>query len=150
MKKFILLLCIFFLSLTVFSQGSGIGLGVIIGEPTGLSAKIWTRDNTAVDGALAWSFVGNGYVHLHADMLMHSFAIDVDQGQLPLYLGIGAKLEVGSNLGLGVRVPFGIAYLFDSAPIDVFLELVPVLNLIPSTTFSFEGGIGIRYFFKTD
>ena len=147
MKKVILLLCTMFLSLSTFSQGEGIGLGVIIGEPTGLSAKMWTGDHTAVDAALAWSLVGNGYIHLHADMLMHSFAIEVDQGQLPVYFGIGAKLDLASNLGLGVRIPFGMAYLFESASIDVFVELVPILNLIPATTFSFEGGIGIRYFF---
>ena len=120
---------------------------MIIGEPTGLSAKIWTGDHTAVDAALAWSLVGNGYLHLHADMLMHSFVIEVDQGQLPVYFGIGAKLDLASNLGLGVRVPFGMAYLFESVSIDVFVELVPILNLIPATTFSIEGGIGILYFF---
>lgn len=147
MKKVILLTCLFFLSLSVLSQSSGIGLGVIIGEPTGLSAKMWTSEKTALDAALAWSLVGNGYIHLHADMLMHSFAIEVDQGQLPVYFGIGAKLDLASNLGLGVRVPFGMAYLFESAPIDIFIELVPILNLIPATTFSIEGGIGIRYFF---
>lgn len=147
MKRVILLLCAIFFSLSAVSQGDGIGLGVIIGEPTGLSAKMWTGDHTAIDAALAWSLVGNGYIHLHADMLMHSFAIEVDQGQLPVYFGIGAKLDLASNLGLGVRVPLGIAYLFESVPIDVFAELVPILNLIPATKFSVEGGIGIRYFF---
>lgn len=147
MKRIILISSVIFLSLNAFSQDSGLGLGVLIGEPTGLSAKIWTGDKTAVDAGAAWSFVGNGFLHLHADMLMHSFTIDVDKGQLPLYYGLGAKLVLANELGLGVRIPVGMAYLFESAPFDIFIELVPVLDLIPATTFNFEGGIGARYFF---
>ena len=147
MKRAVLLILATFISIVAYSQRTGIGLGVILGEPTGLSAKMWTSENTAVDAALAWSFVGNGFIHVHADILMHSFSIEVDQGSLPVYFGIGAKLDLASNLGLGVRIPFGLAYLFESAPIDLFIELVPILNLIPGTKFSVEGGIGVRYFF---
>lgn len=147
MKKLILISFAILLSLNALSQGSGLGLGLIIGEPTGLSAKIWTSEKTAVDAGVAWSFVDNGFLHLHADMLLHSFVIDVDKGQLPLYYGLGAKLVLANDLGLGIRIPFGMAYLFESAPIDIFIELVPVLDLIPATTFNFEGGIGARYYF---
>jgi hypothetical protein len=31
------------------------GLGLILGEPTGLSLKYWFDEERAVDGALAWS-----------------------------------------------------------------------------------------------
>lgn len=147
MKRIIFLLSIAFIFLRAYSQDSGVGVGVVLGEPTGLSGKIWTGEKTAIDAALAWSFAGSGYIHMHSDLLIHSFAIDVHQGQLPLYLGIGAKLEIGSRFGAGIRVPFGIAYLFDSAPVDAFFELVPVFNLIPATVISLEGGVGIRYFF---
>ncbi len=147
MKKLILFTFSIFLSIHMIAQDSGLGLGVLIGEPTGLSAKMWTSEKTAVDAGVAWSFLGTGFLHLHADMLFHSYAIDVDKGKLPLYFGVGAKLVLASNLGLGVRVPLGIAYLFESAPVDIFVELVPVLDLVPATDISFEGGIGVRYFF---
>lgn len=147
MKKTIFLLCITFILQNAYSQDSGVGIGVVLGEPTGLSGKIWTGEKTAIDAALAWSFAGRGFIHMHADLLIHSFAIDVDQGQLPLYLGIGAKLEIGSSFGAGIRVPLGVAYLFESAPVDAFFELVPVFNMIPATVISLEGGVGIRYFF---
>ncbi|MFO7933616.1 MAG: hypothetical protein R6U78_06005 [Bacteroidales bacterium] len=38
-------------------------------------------------------------------------------------------------------------FLFESAPIDIFLEVVPTLELLPATGISFEGGIGARFFF---
>ena len=147
MKKLFLISFTILLSLNVLSQNSGLGIGVIIGEPTGLSAKMWTSEKTAIDAGLAWSFIGSGFLHIHADMLMHSFAIDVDKGQLPIYFGLGAKLVLANDLGLGVRIPVGMSYLFESAPIDIFIELVPVLDLVPATAFTFEGGVGIRYFF---
>jgi len=37
-------------------QTSGFGVGVILGEPTGISVKNFISRSTAVDGALAWSF----------------------------------------------------------------------------------------------
>ena len=147
MKKLILIAIATIVSLNVAAQNTGLGLGVIIGEPTGLSAKLWTSEKTAIDAGVAWSFVNSGFLHIHADMLIHSFVIDVDKGKLPLYFGVGGKLVLANELGLGVRIPLGMAYLFDSAPIDIFLELVPVLELLPATAIGFEGGIGVRYFF---
>ena len=146
-KKTIFLILVSFISLSVYSQGSGLGLGIIIGEPTGLSAKMWTSEKTAIDAGIAWSFVGSGYMRVHADMLVHNFSIDVDKGQLPIYFGLGAKLLLASDLGLGVRIPVGIAYLFESAPFDIFVEVVPGLDLLPGTDFGIDGAMGVRYFF---
>ena len=42
-------------------------LGVILGEPTGLSAKYWMSQETALDFGAAWSFKGDGQFHLHVD-----------------------------------------------------------------------------------
>jgi hypothetical protein len=38
--------------------------------------------------------------------------------------------------------------MFSNAPVDIFVELVPILNLAPSTDFDFNGGIGARYWFN--
>ena len=80
------------------ARPSGIGLGVIIGEPTGLSAKAWLSDNTAADAGAAWSVWG-GYqaLHIHADFLLHSFNVfPVDPGELPLYYGVGGRIKLAA------------------------------------------------------
>jgi hypothetical protein len=41
----------------------------------------------------------------------------------------------------------GLAYLFDGAPVDVFLEAAPTMSLIPDTDFDFDAAIGARYWF---
>jgi len=134
--------------LNILAQADGIGVGIILGEPTGLSGKLWLTEKTAADAAVAWSMWDGGALHVHADFLVHSFnLINVSQGQLPLYFGIGARVKLSDDPMVGVRVPVGLAYLFGSAPIDVFLELVPILDLVPATDFDFNSAIGIRYFF---
>jgi len=67
-----------------------VGLGVIVGEPTGISGKLWLSGKTAIDGAVAWSFDKNAKLQVHGDFLIHKFdLIIVDKGRLPLYYGIG-------------------------------------------------------------
>jgi hypothetical protein len=147
MKKFVFLFFMAGISFQALAQDNGFGLGIIVGEPTGLSAKVWTTEHTALDAAMAWSFVGNGFLRLHSDLLFHRHLIEVKQGQLPVYFGAGAKLGFSSNLELGIRIPLGIAYHFESAPFEAFLELVPVFNLLPKTSIGMDGGIGVRYYF---
>ena len=93
MKKFILFAFLTLFSVGMYAQDNGLGLGVVFGEPTGLSGKVWTSERTAVDAAVAWSFVGAGWLHIHTDFLIHNFdIIDVSKGSLPLYFGVGAYL----------------------------------------------------------
>jgi hypothetical protein len=35
----------------------------------------------------------------------------------------------------------------DGTPLDIFLEIVPILDLAPKVGFDFNGAIGIRYYF---
>lgn len=141
----------------ITAQDHGFGLGIILGEPTGFSAKAWTSKDNAFDFALAWSF--NNYHHndnhndgsilLQADYVWHFFnAITVSKGKLPIYVGIGARVVLADDASFGIRIPVGIDYLFADAPIDIFLELVPIMDLSPETDFGIGGGIGIRYWFN--
>jgi hypothetical protein len=148
MKKLFLIAFVSLFATGVFAQNSGLGLGVVFGEPTGLSAKMWTSQRTAVDAAVAWSFVGTGWLHIHTDFLIHNFdLINVSEGSLPVYFGVGAYLGLSSDLAFGARIPFGIAYHFEGAPVEIFAELVPGLGLLPEIQFYVGGGIGIRYYF---
>jgi len=147
-KYIIVLLSVFFLS-NINAQSKGIGLGLIIGEPTGISFKYWTGSTTAFDAALAWSFIDEGAFHIHGDYIFHNMRlISVPEGTLPFYYGIGARIKTANDTKLGVRVPLGLAYLFSNAPVDIFLEVVPILDLMPKTDFSINAAIGARYFFN--
>jgi hypothetical protein len=133
------------------AQGSGVGLGVIVGEPTGLSLKFWQSRTTAIDVAAAWSFADQSAFHLHGDVLFHKFdALKVEKGQLPFYFGIGGRVKFTDNDTLvGIRIPLGLDYLFGGGtPLDVFVEIVPIVDLAPSTDASLNGSLGLRYWFR--
>lgn len=126
------------------------GAGLILGEPTGASLKYWLNDTMAWDGAVGWSFYDETDLYLHSDVLWHKFDIvSVPHGKLPLYLGVGGRVKFRDERDdrLGVRVPVGATYMLDNAPVDVFLEVAPVIDFTPSTRGGFTAGIGARFWF---
>jgi len=130
------------------AQNKGFGLGIILGEPTGISFKHWTGHKTALVGAVAWAFGHENAFHLHLDYTLHNFRlIKAERHSIPFYYGIGFRFKDEHKDRLGVRFPLGIIYMFDDAPIDIFLEIVPIFDLIPKTALSFNAGIGARYYF---
>jgi hypothetical protein len=164
MKHFtyaILTLCLFFAVQSSAARDHDFGLGFMVGEPTGISAKLWTSSVNAFDFGLGWSIGGDrigsykGYynggsrVHFHMDYLWHSFEAIHSSERFPLYYGIGGRINSGAgyDASAAVRGVFGIAWLPHNTPIDVFLELVPSLQLTSSTGFGMDAAIGARYFF---
>ncbi|MBK7631541.1 MAG: outer membrane beta-barrel protein [Ignavibacteriales bacterium] len=144
----ILLITIF--SGAAFAQSNGFGLGIILGEPTGISVKYWTTSSTAFDFGLGYSLKKNSRLHLHADYLFHVKNLAHTTENISFYYGPGARLRVVENgdSRLGFRFDVGLVWIPRNAPVDVFLEIAPLLDIIPQTDFSVNGGIGIRYFFN--
>ncbi len=149
-KLFPIIVVIFlFLSINNYGQDHGFGIGAMIGEPTGISAKYWLNNINALDFGLAYSFVRkNSAVSLHADYLYHAFDVIKSTHRIPLYYGFGARMRFisGSDNAFGVRGVVGLAWLGEQAPFDVFLEVVPVFNLFPSTSLNLDAAIGARYY----
>ncbi|MFQ5650172.1 MAG: hypothetical protein ACE5IY_09555 [bacterium] len=134
----------------VLAQGRGFGLGIILGEPTGISGKRWLSANTAFDFAAAWSLREDNSLTLHANYLSHNFhLIKVDAGSLPFYYGIGGRIRFDDHDDrFGIRVPLGLNYHFRDITLDAFLEVVPILDLAPETEFDINAALGLRYFFR--
>lgn len=138
--------------MTAHAQRTGgpFGMGIIIGEPTGLDLKYFVSGSNAIEGAVAWSLSGRNNLHLQAEYLYHRYdLIKVEKGRLPLFFGVGGRVEFREHADdlVGIRIPVGLAYEFDNAPFDVFGELVPLLDLAPDTDFDLEGAIGARFYF---
>lgn len=141
------------------AQSSGTGVGVILGEPTGLSLKHWVAADRAVDAAVAWSLSDENAFHLHADYLFHRFdALSQDRsGRAILYYGLGARVHFDEEQGgrhdkeettAGIRFPVGMDVLLPKTPIGLFLELVPVLEVAPDTDLDWDAALGLRFFFR--
>ncbi|MDY0004034.1 MAG: DUF3996 domain-containing protein [Polyangia bacterium] len=140
-----------------------IGIGGMLGAPTGLSLKVYFNPRHALDFGLGVGYWGGATVLVHGDYKLHFPLVRAPDFDLPLYFGVGAKLTLwftdhdhrywGSwgghdgYVGVGIRVPVGIAFNLNRIPLDFFLEVVPGVGLFPGIGFFVDGAIGVRYYF---
>jgi hypothetical protein len=138
------------------------GLGLIVGEPTGLSAKLYLSDDTAVDAAVGWAMFGGGF-HVHADYLWHPWVLESrDSFVLPAYVGLGGRLMqhrrgrgAGNDVHLGARAVVGMLFDFKDVPLDVFAEVAGVFEYRlggddpdhRGFALALNAGAGVRYYF---
>jgi hypothetical protein len=161
MKKIAIVFVLLILTNTASAAQDGIGLGVILGEPTGVTFKTWIDGKTAIDAAAAWSFSGNNAFQLHADYLIHPFDMPKPRevsGKVSFYYGFGGRIKLQESASgksqeetadlLGIRFPVGFSHVLAKAPVEFFAEIVPVLNIVPDTDVDLDGAIGARYYFK--
>jgi len=180
MQKFILLVITLFCLSTYHAEAakkaarrapsghSGeLGLGFILGEPTGLTAKYFVDTKHAIDFGLAYSF--GSFVLIYIDYLWHYYdpfrssrkKSDKFLRQLSLYVGAGGALLIAgsstsnraftnngrNSVGVGFRIPLGIEWRPGDPSIGIHLELAPGIGLVPGLYGFLMGGIGIRYYF---
>ena len=134
------------------------GVGVILGDPTGLSAKYNLDSVQAIDLGIGWSFTGNGRLHVHGDYLRHVRGIfDIESASFDLHYGIGGRFKLresdskksknDTDPKIGLRLPVGLDYTFQNVPIETFVEAALIVDLAPTTQADFNAGIGARWFF---
>ena len=117
--------CILLTSST-YAQKS-FGLGIILGEPTGLSAKLWTGSSNAFDFGVAWSFGGSGHLLVQADYVWHSSLTKASSGGLALYYGIGGRVVFADDPDAGIYV-FGCPFCFFNKEISSCNCCIPWLR----------------------
>jgi len=154
MKKILFALLI---TIPVILHGANLGVGVILGSPTGLSLKYLVSRSSALAAHAGWSFHDNPGIHITGDY-QHLFpmVIETEEGtaidDFTPYIAAGGRFRfeeveaTGDNeFHLGLRVGGGIEY--NIARFGIFLEVLPVVDLIPSTDFDIEGGLGFLFYF---
>ena len=150
-NKFYYLSLVIFLVVLITSSpilAQSWGIGIMIGEPTGISYKIWQNKTIAWAGGVAWALGQQWKLHLHADYLFHNYNFHLTKEiKIITHLGLGGKFKIEES-AIGIRVPLGLNYIFANAPLDCFFEIVPILDLIPATEFWLGAALGVRLYFK--
>jgi hypothetical protein len=134
-----------------------LGLGIIIGEPTGITAKLYLADDQAIQVAIGGSFIADAW-QLHGEYVLHPWILqDRDTFVLPVYVGPGLRFmrynegraSDDAHYAVGLRAVIGLLFDFKNVPLDVFVEIGGVLEYDFSDGAGIGGniGAGIRYYF---
>jgi hypothetical protein len=153
-------------SATEVGYSRKIGLGFVLGDPTGLSGKYWVGPTNAFDFALGFTNYGAGIgaaCYRDANGVEHcqgyfNTSINIDYlwqsnivrggAQLDWYIGGGGRVLIfgGSGFNLGIRMPVGVALMLNNPNfLEFFFELAPAFYIYNGLTF--EGGLGMRVYF---
>jgi hypothetical protein len=131
------------------------GIGIVLGEPTGISAKLYLTDDTAIQAAIGINFIGSG-VQGNAEYLLHPWVLqDRDLFSLPVYVGPGLRfIQYGgrgaeSHSAIGLRAVIGMQFDFKEQPLDAFVEVAGVVeyDFTKNGQFALNLGAGVRYYF---
>jgi hypothetical protein len=170
----------FLASLTIFSTSTlaapaasqDFGIGFVLGNPSGLSAKLPAGPANAFQFILAFD-QGRGYgnrgwdaydcgpngpnnndeycdsrIYIGGDYVWYKYdAIQVSKGRLPFYYGPGVWVSASDYASFGLRFALGLEYQFATAPFDIFFELAPGVRINPNTQGYLSSGLGARFFF---
>lgn len=124
------------------------GIGVILGFPTGLVAKYWTKSSRALGFGLAYNF--DDFLLMHVDYLWHARLVTHNDffRQLAFYIGVGPALEVRSRRkgAFAIRVPLGVEFR-PALPLGIDLQISPAVELFPAVDIILFGGIAFKYYF---
>ena len=133
-----------------------LGVGIIVGEPTGISARLYLKDDQAIQAAFGASFVANG-IQADGDYVFHPVILqDRDTLVIPLYVGPGVRFidySGGSNgdshFAMGLRAVGGMLFDFKDVPLDAFIEVAGVLeyDFKDGVGLGLNLGAGVRYYF---
>ncbi len=129
-----------------------VGIGAQVGDPTGLSLKLYRRKTSGgiFESAKAFSFLAawdlDNFFFLSGHAL---YERPIPESPLNYYLGPGAVVGIddrraADDFVLGISGAFGLNFFTDR--FEVFLELMPWIKLIPETDGALGGGIGLRYY----
>lgn len=127
------------------------GVGIVIGDPSGISIKLMEDKNIDYSVAIGW-FSGVKF-HMHADYLWRNYNalsnLNKPEGIIILYYGPGGLLRITSDdkFITGARMTVGTEYLLTKAPFGIFLEISPAFLITPEMKLSFFVGLGARFYF---
>lgn len=140
-------------------QGKKIGFGIMLGDPSGLTAKFWTQPRNAWVVDLGSSYFGSPRIDV--DYLWHFDAFN--SKIVTLYAGPGGSLGFGkghgfwyqnsegfyvrqNGTGFGVRGLFGVNYEPQRTPLEAFFEVGMLVGITPDFGSAVDAAFGLRFY----
>jgi hypothetical protein len=130
------------------SQSSGLGLGLALGNPTGIDLKGWVTRTGALHLSFGWPALdAHGGTALSAEYLWHSHVFRSHE-RFPIFYGVGGFFGFGGGTNvIAGRGILGIEWWPRGSDFDIFLQIMPAIYFEPTSEFDFDFQFGVRYFF---
>lgn len=130
--------------------GGRLGVGGQIGNPSGVSFKLYRETDDPLDiflpiGAIellaAWDLDEFFFFNAH---LLHERPIEASP--LRYFLGYGLLAGVDKeDFAIGASLTGGINFFVEN--FEVYIQVTPRLTVLPSTRGELGGGVGLRFYF---
>lgn len=142
------------------AKRGGTGLGLSIGQPTGINFKTFLGSSMAFDATVGLGLLNGSHLTVNAGLLWHKSLGNLGSAPVDWYVGLGGKLgyhdhhkgkhkhdDHDDDLHLGARAPLGVSVMLSGVPIDISLEVAPVLWIVDHVDLELDGALGVRYWF---
>jgi hypothetical protein len=145
---------------TEIGSGRPFGLGLQLGGPLGITGRYYLGGRrNSLDFLVGAYTDGNDldddlYVHVN----YHWNLADLTSGSgvtIPFRMGVGGFLGTfddywgngGDDFNLGVRMPVGVDFDLETAPVQFYVEIALGLQVFDDVDLHSDAGLGVRYYF---
>jgi hypothetical protein len=128
--------------------GGDVGLGLQIGEPSGVTLQFYNPGSMSWDFLAAWDVDDFFFLNVHG-----LYYRDIGQrNDVHLFYGPGAFIGIrdrgrdeDDDVVVGISGTIGIGIMVEQ--FQIFASVTPRLSLIPGTDGDVGAGVGVRYYF---
>ncbi|MEZ4950516.1 MAG: hypothetical protein R2879_08280 [Saprospiraceae bacterium] len=125
-----------------------VGIGAQIGQPTGLTVKVYKPSGISTDILAAWDLDDFFFLNVHGLWERHIGSSE----NFHYFLGPGAFIgirdhgnEQENDIAVGVSGNFGINVMLGI--LELYGQVTPRLEIIEKTDVDIGGGVGLRFYF---
>lgn len=142
-------------------KGRDLGVGLVLGDPTGATVKFWDGKDVAYNVYVGNSFFGE--VAIGADYIKHFNTFESRSVNMHLAGGLVVGVGNGGNwwrrgknddfyyrdgggVGIGGRAMMGVNFVPGNTPFELTLQAGPFVGMIPNFGFGFVSDFSVRVY----
>ena len=156
MNLFLVMLSV--LMLPNFLYAKTLGVGAVVGAPTGLSINYFLRQNVTLHTTLAYDFSHDDDLQLASHYTWRRNTLSIENVRFGWFWGLGARLALhdhdhnkhhdhDNHYNLGPSATLGQFHEFKEVPLELFLKGNLTANIIQDTGVDGDLMLGLHFNF---